>query len=52
MDDLLFGKVREDVDKCLNLVQGSATKDGGAVAAQLFNALPVAKCFTTSFDAH
>lgn len=35
-----------------NLVQGSATKDGGAVAAHLFNALQVAKCFALLFDAH
>lgn len=48
----MFGKVREEVDKCLNLVHGSATKDGGAVAAHLFNALLVTKCFAISFDAH
>lgn len=52
MDDLLFGEVRVDVDKCLNLVQGSATKDVGAVALQLFSTLQVAKCFAISSDAH
>lgn len=52
MDDLLFGEVRVDVDKCLNLVQRSATKDVGTVVLHLYNALQVVKCFAISSDAH
>lgn len=40
-----------DVDKCLNLLKGSATKDGGTVALHLSDVLQVSKYPTLSFDA-
>lgn len=42
--------IRVEVDKCLSMVKGCATKHG--VALHSYNALQVAKYFILSFDAH